>query len=85
MEPGQPCDLDALAQRLSALGAARLLTHLAGLELRGLVRRAGSGRFLRLLTNVLSFWAKPGFSFEDSYLEAEPGFVRTGGKTASHR
>jgi len=46
MEPGQPCDLDALAQR-SGLGAARLLTHLAGLELRGLVRRVGSGRFLR--------------------------------------
>lgn len=46
MEPDQPCDLDALAQR-SGLGAARLLTHLAGLELRGLVRRVGSGRFLR--------------------------------------
>lgn len=46
MERGQPHDLDALA-RSSGLDAARLLTHLAGLELRGLVRRLGSGRFLR--------------------------------------
>jgi DNA processing protein len=46
MEPGQPYDLDELA-RGSGLDLARLLPRLMDLELRGLVRRAGGGRFLR--------------------------------------
>lgn len=46
MDPGQPCDLDALAAA-SGLDAGRLLPHLADLELRGLIRRVGGGRFLR--------------------------------------
>ena len=46
MEAGQPYDLDALAAA-SGLAAARLLPHLASLELRGLIRRVGGGRFLR--------------------------------------
>jgi DNA processing protein len=46
MTPGQPYDLDALS-RASRLDAARLLTHLAGLELDGLIRRVGGGRFVR--------------------------------------
>jgi predicted Rossmann fold nucleotide-binding protein DprA/Smf involved in DNA uptake len=48
MEPGQPYDLDELA-RGSGLDLARLLPRLMDLELRGLVRRAGGGRFLRAL------------------------------------
>jgi DNA processing protein len=39
-------DLDALAAA-SGMDAARLLPHLADLELRGLVRRVGGGRFMR--------------------------------------
>ncbi len=39
-------DLDRLAAE-SGLAASRLLPHLADLELRGLVRRVGGGRFLR--------------------------------------
>lgn len=39
-------DLDALAARCG-LDAPRLLPHLATLELRGLIRRVGGGRFLR--------------------------------------
>jgi DNA processing protein len=46
MEPGQPYDLDALAGA-SGLDASRLLPRLADLELRGLIRRIGGGRFLR--------------------------------------
>ena len=46
MKQGEPYDLDALAGA-SGLDAARLLPHLAELELRGLIRRAGGGRFLR--------------------------------------
>lgn len=46
MTPGEPCDLDALAG-LSGLDAPRLLTRLADLELRGLVRRVAGGRFVR--------------------------------------
>ena len=39
-------DLDALAAACG-LDAPRLLPHLADLELRGLVRRVGGGRFMR--------------------------------------
>jgi DNA processing protein len=46
MEPGQPYDLDALAE-VSGLASTRLLPRLLDLELRGLVRRVGGGRFLR--------------------------------------
>jgi DNA processing protein len=46
MSVGTPYDLDALAA-LSGLDAVRLLPHLAALELRGLIRRVGGGRFLR--------------------------------------
>ena len=40
-------DIDALAAACG-LDAPRLLPHLADLELRGLVRRTGGGRFMRL-------------------------------------
>jgi DNA processing protein len=46
MQVGHPYDLDALAE-LTGLGVARLLPQLAALELRGLVRRVGGGRFVR--------------------------------------
>jgi DNA processing protein len=44
--PGEPCDLDAIAER-SGLAVGRLLPRLFELELQGLVRRAGGGRFVR--------------------------------------
>ena len=43
---GEPCDLDEIAER-SGLTPARLLPALFELELRGCVRRAGAGRFVR--------------------------------------
>ena len=46
MDPGQAYDLDALGA-LSGLDGVRLLPRLLDLELRGLVRRAGGGRFIR--------------------------------------
>jgi DNA processing protein len=46
MTPGQPYDVDELTS-LSGLEPKRLLPRLLELELRGLVRRAGGGRFLR--------------------------------------
>src|SRR5713101_7314964 len=46
LAPGESCDLDAIAER-SGLTVARLLPRLFELELRGLVRRAGGGRFIR--------------------------------------
>jgi len=46
MEPGHTYDLDELASG-SGLDLSRLLPRLLDLELRGLVRRAGGGRFLR--------------------------------------
>jgi predicted Rossmann fold nucleotide-binding protein DprA/Smf involved in DNA uptake len=42
----QPYDLDALAAG-SGLDASRLLPRLIELELAGLVRRQGGGRFVR--------------------------------------
>jgi DNA processing protein len=44
---GEPCDLEAIVER-SGLAVPRLLPRLLELELRGLVRRAGGGRFVRI-------------------------------------
>ena len=46
LPPGESCDLDVIAER-SGLSVARLLPRLFELELKGLVRRAGGGRFIR--------------------------------------
>jgi DNA processing protein len=46
MESGQAYDLDALSGH-SGLDGVRLLPRLLDLELRGLVRRVGGGRFMR--------------------------------------
>ncbi len=45
--PGEACDLDEISER-SGLGSSRLLPRLFELELQGLVRRAGGGRFIRI-------------------------------------
>jgi DNA processing protein len=47
MTPGEPYSVDELTA-LSGLEPTRLLSRLLDLELRGLVRRAGGGRFVRL-------------------------------------
>jgi DNA processing protein len=47
LAPGESCDLDDLASR-SGLAPVRLLPRLLELELQGLVRRAGGGRFVRV-------------------------------------
>ena len=47
MAPGEGYDLDVLGAR-SGLEGAKLLTRLLDLELRGLVRRVGAGRFMRM-------------------------------------
>ena len=47
MTPGEPYDVDAL-KASSGLEPTRLLSRLLDLELRGVVRRAGGGRFVRL-------------------------------------
>ena len=47
LPPGDACDLDGIAER-SGLTPARLLPRLFELELQGLVRRAGAGRFVRV-------------------------------------
>ena len=44
---GEACDLDEISER-SGLTPARLLPRLFDLELQGLVRRAGGGRFVRV-------------------------------------
>jgi DNA processing protein len=46
LTPGEPADLDAIAER-SGVGAARLLPRLFELEMKGLVVRTGGGRFVR--------------------------------------
>ncbi|MSO45463.1 MAG: DNA-protecting protein DprA [Acidobacteria bacterium] len=46
MAEGECCDLDEIAER-TGLTPARLLPRLFDLELRGVVRRAGGGRFIR--------------------------------------
>jgi DNA processing protein len=48
MTPGQPYDVDELTA-LSGLEPKRLLPRLLDLELRGFVRRASGGRFLRAI------------------------------------
>jgi DNA processing protein len=45
--PGEPRDLDALAE-LTGLRPPELLPRLFDLEMRGLVRRAGGGQFVRV-------------------------------------
>jgi DNA processing protein len=47
LTPGEPSDLDAIAER-SGLNSPRLLPRLFELELQGLVRRVGGGRFVRI-------------------------------------
>ena len=47
LPPGEACDLDLIAQR-SGLQPSRLLPRLFELELQGLVRRVGGGRFVRM-------------------------------------
>ena len=47
LPPGECCDLDAIVER-SGIGISRLLPRLLELELQGLVRRAGGGRFVRI-------------------------------------
>jgi DNA processing protein len=47
LTPGEPCDLDAIAER-SGLGTTTLLPRLFELELRGTVARVGGGRFVRV-------------------------------------
>jgi DNA processing protein len=46
LTPGEPADLDAIAER-SGIAPARLLPRLFELELQGFVARAGGGRFVR--------------------------------------
>jgi DNA processing protein len=47
LTPGEPSDLDAIAER-TGLCPARLLPRLFELELHGVVARVGGGRFVRL-------------------------------------
>jgi predicted Rossmann fold nucleotide-binding protein DprA/Smf involved in DNA uptake len=44
---GEPCDIDRLADAQCKLPVESLLARLAELELEGLVRRVGGGRFVR--------------------------------------
>ena len=53
MEPGDPYDVDALAQQ-TGLAPPVLLSHLTELELRGSVARIGPGRFVRLPPPVVT-------------------------------
>jgi predicted Rossmann fold nucleotide-binding protein DprA/Smf involved in DNA uptake len=48
MTPGHAYDVDELSM-LSGLEPRQLLPRLLDLELRGFVRRAGGGRFLRAI------------------------------------
>ncbi len=47
LPPGEACDLDGISDR-SGQSPSRLLPRLFELELQGLVRRAGAGRFVRV-------------------------------------
>ena len=47
LTPGEPSDLDAIAER-SGLPPAKLLPRLFELELRGSIARVGGGRFVRI-------------------------------------
>ena len=44
---GEACDLDAIAEQ-SGLAPQRLLPRLLELELKGLIERAGGGRYVRV-------------------------------------
>jgi predicted Rossmann fold nucleotide-binding protein DprA/Smf involved in DNA uptake len=46
LEPGESTDLDTISAR-SGLPVPRLLPRLFELEMAGVVRRAGGGRFIR--------------------------------------
>jgi predicted Rossmann fold nucleotide-binding protein DprA/Smf involved in DNA uptake len=50
--PGEACDLDTLAQQ-TGIPVPRLLPRLFELELQGVIRRAGGGRFVRFERDVL--------------------------------
>jgi DNA processing protein len=50
--PGEPIDLDAIAER-SGLTTVRLLPRLLELELQGTIARVGGGRFVRIDRTVL--------------------------------
>src|SRR5207245_11447008 len=47
LPPGEPCDLDVIAER-SGLAPARVLPRLFEFEMQGLVARAGGCRFVRV-------------------------------------
>jgi DNA processing protein len=47
LPPGESCDLEAISER-TGLTPARLLPKLFDLEMRGLVKRVGGGRFARV-------------------------------------
>jgi DNA processing protein len=47
LPPGDACDLEAISER-TGLTTARLLPRLFDLEMRGLVKRVGGGRFARV-------------------------------------
>lgn len=47
LTPGEPCNVDEIAER-SGVTISSLLPRLIDLELQGLVRRAGGGRFIRI-------------------------------------
>jgi predicted Rossmann fold nucleotide-binding protein DprA/Smf involved in DNA uptake len=47
LTPGEPTDLDAIAER-TGLSPTRLLPRLFELELQGIVTRVGGGRFVRV-------------------------------------
>ena len=47
LTPGEPSDLDAIAEA-TGLGTAKLLPRLFALELQGAVARIGGGRFVRI-------------------------------------
>ena len=47
LAPGEPCDLDTIAEA-TGLGAAKLLPRLFELELQGAIVRVGGGRFVRV-------------------------------------
>jgi DNA processing protein len=50
LPPGEACDLDAIVER-SGLSVTQLLPRLLDLELRGVIGRAGGGRFVRFDTS----------------------------------
>jgi DNA processing protein len=47
LPPGESCDLEAISER-TGLTPARLLPKLFDLEMRGLAKRVGGGRFARV-------------------------------------